>query len=142
MAAILNRVVPFTFWFVAIHLSASECSENYFLNSSTQAAFKAANGIVRPNLRRCISLTAEMTHEAAVAGNEAHDQSQHTIIYSPVHSPAPLKLRKDCLTNMERTGSQKPSEHQTFSSGIDSLHRNNCEEYTQLQTQLFPLIRF
>jgi hypothetical protein len=43
---------------------------------------------------------AEMTREADVDGDDAHGQSHHGSIYSPVHTPAHVDLRKERLCNV------------------------------------------
>ncbi len=136
------RVVVFTFAFIAINLPAAYGSDKDFLHSPPQKNSGSAHRVAQPNMRRCISLSAEMAHEADVGGDDAHGRSHHQSIYSPVHTPAHLELRKDRWSNSETSESRNPSGLQLSSTGVSSHQREHGEEYTQLQTQLFPLIRF
>ena len=142
MATKMIRVVVFTYAFIAINLSAAYGSDEDFLHSPAQKNSGSAHRVAQPNMRRCISLSAEMAHEADIGGDDAHGRSHHQSIYSPVHTPAHLELRKDRGANPEPSGSRNPSGLQLSSSGVSQPHHEHGEEYTQLQTQLFPLIRF
>ena len=134
----MNRIALFSYVIIAIYFPAAQCSKNDFFNSPPQGIPDSAHCVARPNMRRCISLSAEMTHEADVGGDDA---SHHASIYCPVHTPAHMKLRKDRWANSESSSPRNPSERQSTVTGFGSQHHEH-EEYTQLQTQLFPLIRF
>jgi hypothetical protein len=90
-------------------------------------------------LKRCVSLSSDMNQ-----GGQAQEPSLPGVcrprpIYSPAHSPPP-ELAK--VTHRNRANDRL--DHNTQPLLPSAVQANNSEQhvYTQLQTQLFPQMKF
>ncbi len=115
--------------FIPMNFPTIYCSKPVISNSPVPAGFDSAHSIPRQGLRRCTSVSSKMSNESDTQGSETYEHFLFTNIYNPVHTPtSPCFVRKTAPgLQSSRSRVQVPEPY---------------EEYTQLQTQLFPLIRF
>jgi hypothetical protein len=122
-------------------LTSSAISEATNLNIVCQLNPSEALGQEDPQqpnilLKRCVSLSSDMNQGDLIQVSPLLGLSKPRPIYSPVHSPPPELASSNCDgANGRLSQPLILNQAQSFTSEQPSV-------YTQLQTQLFPQIKF